>query len=95
MRESETQYDMAKRGTATSIAVLRSAVAAYLAYLGYTLIRDVRAGGSAMSPALAWTAGLLFIAAAVVFALYIRRRWLADMEAARLPSSEQDESPEP
>ena len=64
MRQSETQYDMAKRGTATSIAVLRAAVAAYLAYLGYTLIRDVRAGGSAMSPALAWTAGLLFIAAA-------------------------------
>ena len=90
MRESETQYDMAKRGTATSIAVLRSAVAAYLAYLGYTLIRDVRAGGSAMSPVLAWTAGLLFIAAAVAFGFYTWRRGRADVEAARFSARPED-----
>ena len=94
MRQSETQYDMAKRGTATSIAVLRAAVAAYLAYLGYTLIRDVLSGASALTPVLAWAAGLLFIAGAAVFALYIRRRWRADMKAAELPAAEDEQDPE-
>ena len=94
MREPEKQYDMSKRAAAVNIAALRAAVAAYLAYLGFTLIRDVLTGASALTPVLAWAAGLLFIAGAAVFALYIRRRWRADMKGAELPASERDKDPE-
>ena len=94
MRDPDTQYDTAKRSAAANIAVLRAAVAAYLIYLGYTLIRDAITGVSTMAPALAWAAGLLFIAAAAVFGLYTWRRWCADMERAKLPPPGEDRDTE-
>ena len=90
MKEPEKQYDMTRRASAINIAVLRSAVAAYLAYLGYDLIRDACTGVSALSPVLAWAAGLAFIFGAAAFAFFIRKRWHADMKAAELPAQQNE-----
>ena len=96
MDEKAFEYDAAKRTRANNLAVLRALVAAYLAWLGFSLIRDCVRGASTLSPAFAWTAGLVFIAAALAFGFYIRRQWKRELAAARLPKPESNEAdPEP
>ena len=96
MDDRTYEYDMAKRTKANNLAVLRAVVAAYLAWLGFSLIRDCVRGASTLSPAFAWTVGLVFIAAALAFAFYIWRQWKRGLAAARLPKPEADGTdPEP
>ena len=96
MDDRAFEYDAAKRTRANNLAVLRALVAAYLAWLGFSLIRDCLRGASTLSPAFAWTVGLVFIAAALAFAFYIRRQWKRELAAARLPKPEANEAdPEP
>ena len=96
MDDKAYEYDAAKRTRANNLAVLRALVAAYLAWLGFSLIRDCVRGASTLSPAFAWTVGLVFIAAALAFGFYIRRQWKRELAAARLPKSEANEAePEP
>ena len=85
MDEKNCEYDSAKRTRATNTAVLRAIVAAYLAYLGFDLLRDWIRGTSTLSPALAWTVGLGFIAAAIAFGFYTWKLWKRELEAAVLP----------
>ena len=88
MRDSQSfDYDPQKRARAVTAATLRAAVALYIVYLGWSIIKGVREGGTTMAPWLGWTAGLFFIAAAVGFAFYAWRRFLREQEAARLPLS--------
>ena len=96
MDDKAYEYDAAKRTRANNLAVLRALVAAYLAWLGFSLIRDCLRGASTLSPAFAWTVGLVFIAAALAFAFYIWRQWKRELAAARLPKPEANEAdPEP
>ena len=96
MDDRAFEYDAAKRTRANNLAVLRALVAAYLAWLGFSLTRDCVRGASTLSPAFAWTAGLVFIAAALTFAFYIRRQWKRELAAAKLPKPEANEAdPEP
>ena len=96
MDDRTYEYDMAKRTKANNLAVLRVLVAGYLAWLGFSLIRDCLRGASTLSPAFAWTAGLVFIAAALAFAFYIWRQWKRELSAAKLPKPEANEAePEP
>ena len=90
MDDRAFEYDTAKRTKANNLAVLRAVVAAYLAWLGFSLIRDCLRGASTLSPAFAWTAGLVFIAAALAFAFYIWRQWKRELSAAKLPKPEAD-----
>ena len=88
MDEKNCEYDSAKRTRATNTAVLRAIVAAYLAYLGFDLLRDWIRGTSTLSPAFAWTVGLGFIAAAIAFGFYTWKRWKQELEAAALQAPE-------
>lgn len=71
-----------KRARAANMGVLRAVVAAYLVYLGGSLIRDWLQGGSTLAPWMVWLCGLFFIAAGLGFGLYTWRRWKADAKAA-------------
>ena len=94
MDEKNCEYDPSKRTRASNTAVLRAVVAAYLAYLGFDLLRDRIRGISTLSPVFAWTAGLGFIAAALAFGLYTWKLWKRELEAARLPADSAGEAEE-
>lgn len=89
--ELKFEYDIQKRARAGTRATLRAAVALYIVYLGWSVIRGVREGTSAMAPWIGWTAGLVFIAAALGFGVYALRRYRLDLEEARLPETGPDE----
>ncbi len=84
-------YDLQKRAGAGTRATLRSCVCLYLGYLGFQLIRNADSAESTMSPQLAWVFGLLLLAAAIGFGVYVIFRYRADLEAARLPAEERTE----
>ena len=83
--EAKFEYDIQKRARAGTSATLRAAVAIYIIYLGRSIIKGVREGTSTMAPWLGWTAGIVFIAAALGFGVYAWKRWRMDLENARLP----------
>ena len=99
MKKSENEYleyDVRMRAQAGTTATFRAVVAAYIIYLGVTLIRGaINGGGSEKFPLWAgWLFGLLFIACGAGFGVYIFKRWRADVEAARLlpPEEEPEET---
>lgn len=97
MKDDKLEYDVQKRAKAGTAATARAAVAGYVIWLGVKIIRGVIAGDTTMPPALGWIAGIVFIAAALAFGVYIWKRWRQDVEAARLredPETE-DDGPEP
>ncbi|MBR0161316.1 MAG: hypothetical protein IJQ02_08575 [Oscillospiraceae bacterium] len=96
MQKNERQYehDPQKLARAGTSAFLRLAVALYLFYLAYQIIRGVTDGSSSMSPVIAWIAALFFLAAALAFCLYTWKRYRADTAAARLPAEEKREGTE-
>ena len=81
MNGQRFEYDVQQRARAGVKATLRGAVAVYIVYLGYQLVRDAEG---------AWqiAAGVFFIAAALAFGVYAFRRWRLDLEAARLPEED-------
>ena len=83
------EYDMQRRAKAGTSAVLRALVAGYLLYIAWQIVKGVRSGESSMSPAVAYLAAGFFALAAAAFLVYLIRRWRADVEAARLPASEE------
>ena len=80
-----------KRTRAMNITTLRAVVAAYLVYLGGSLIVDYLRGRSGVSPILAWGPGLLFIAAGIGFGYYTWKIWRAAAAAAE-PSAEEEQT---
>ena len=82
------------RAKALNFAALRGVVAAYLVYLGVTLILDMLKGNSALSPAAVWALGLLFVLGGAGFGLYTWKRWKRDSSAAaKTPEEASAEEP--
>ena len=94
MEKDKLEYDVQKRARAGTAATARAAVALYVAWLGVKIIRGVKEGGTTVPPALGWTMGIVFIAAALGFCFYIWKRWRADLEAARLDQAQETKSAE-
>ena len=78
-----------KRAKAQNLATLRAVVAAYLVYLGGSMIVDHLRGRSTVSPILVWASGLFFIASGIAFGYFIWKNWRADSAAE--PSPEEDQ----
>ncbi len=90
MDNNNADFDPKKRTKALNLATLRAVVAAYLVYLGGSIVFDMLRGRSTLSPAFAWISGLFFVAVGLLFGLYTWRRWKADAEAARSPEQPED-----
>ena len=95
MKQDRQEYDPKKLANASTGAVLRVVVALYVGWLGVKLLRGMKEGGTTVPPALGWTVGILFIAAALAFCFYIWKRWQADRKAARSSPEQETESPGP
>ena len=95
MDKQKPEYDELKLSRAKSSAFLRGAVAAYLVYLGYSLIRDHLRGSSTLSPGISWAAGLGFCAAGLLFGLFTWKRYRAAMAEAELQHREQQPPEQP
>ena len=91
MNEEKKTNKAASFGTPGGMAMLRAAVAAYLIYLGFSLIRDMLSGASTMSPTMAWLCGMFFMLVGVVFALYAWRRFRSET----VPSQPEDDPDDP
>ena len=74
------------KGSAAGMVILRAAVAGYLIYLGYMLIRDHLNGKSTLAPWLSWLFGVLFILAGAGFGWFTYKRYRAD--TAKKPETE-------
>ena len=82
------EYDIQKRARAGTAATFRAVVAGYIIYLGWKI---ATAEGSSMPPLAAKLIGVAFITAALAFGVYTWKRWRLDLEAARLPETEDEE----
>jgi TRAP-type C4-dicarboxylate transport system permease small subunit len=70
------------RQKSVNMAALRAAVAAYLIYLGWSLIWDRLNGKDSLTPVLAWLAGLAFLLGGAAYGWYTWRRWRRERSAA-------------
>ena len=84
----ENQYDENRRQKAVTFATLRTVAVVYFLYLAWTILRDSLQGASALPVWLSWTSGIVFAAAAVLFALYTWRRYYRDLRPAHQGESE-------
>ena len=82
-------YDFRKRSRAYTAAALRAAVALYLIRLGWNILSNTN---TSMEPLTAKLTGGAFIAAALLFGIYILRQLGRDLKDAELPGN--DETPE-
>ena len=85
------------RAAAGGRSVLRGVIAAYLVYLGGSLISGWFRGTSTVKPVLVWTCGPLFIIGGLLFGLYAWRQWKAaqrEAEAAETAAAPPDPAPE-
>ena len=83
-----------KRTRAQNLATLRAVVAAYLVYLGGSMIADYFRGKATVSPILIWASGLVFIAAGLGFGYFIWKQWKAESAAAASAEDEPDSTEE-
>ena len=70
MDEKKKENGAAAKSRGVNLFALRLAVAAYLVYLGFDLLRDFLAGASTLSAAAAWGFGLGFMVAGLGFGVY-------------------------
>ena len=91
--KNRVEYDVQSRARAGTSATLRALVAGYLVYLAWQIVKGVRSGETSMSPAVGYAAAAFFLLAALVFAVYLIRRWKKEVEAARLPA-DREEAPQ-
>lgn len=82
------EYDVQRRARAGTNATLRALVAGYLVYMAWQILKNVRSGETTMTPAVGYAAAAVFLLAAAAFAVYLIRRWRIEVEAARLPESD-------
>ena len=90
--DNKTDDAAKERSKAVNRAALRGVICVYLIYLGGSLIRDLLRGESTLSPALVWSAGLLFVLGGLGFGWYTWRRWKLDAEALQKPAEEEDQT---
>ena len=89
-RKTQPQYDPQKRSKATISAVLRSIVAFYLAYLGWTVAQNAGGPDTTMKPWMGWAICAVFTAAAIGFGVYTLKCYQAGLKAAELPQEKQE-----
>ncbi len=77
-----------------NLFALRLAVSAYLAYLGFDLLRAYLVGASTLSPAAAWGCGVGFMAAGLGFGVYSFLHYRRETAAERRKTEETDKSPD-
>ena len=65
------------RSKNTGQSVLRGVIAAYLIYLGGTLMLDQIKGAATISPVVIWIFGPLFVIAGLGFGCYTWKQWKA------------------
>ena len=94
MTDRKPAYDPAKRNKAVNMATLRAVVAAYLLYLGVSILWDYLRGVSTLSAPVAWASGLGFSAAAIAFGIFTWKHLRAGLEDAQLPETSEGESSE-
>ena len=82
-------YDFRKRSRAYTAAALRAVVAIYLIRLGWNILSNK---DTSMDSFIAKLAGGVFIAAALLFGIYILRQLKRDLKDAELPGN--GETPE-
>ena len=75
MDENKKERSAAGKNRTVNLFALRLAVAAYLVYLGFDLLRGFLAGASTLPAASAWGFGLGFMAAGLGFAVYSFLSW--------------------
>ncbi len=93
-KNNKLEYDVQKRAKAGTAATFRAIVAIYIIYLGYNILKSTIDGSSTLPAWAGWVIGVFFIAAALGFGFYIWRRWRIDLEAARLPETDEEETEE-
>ena len=79
-------YDERKRSRASITAVLRSIVAFYLAYLGFTIAQNSGTQSTTMEPLVGWAICAVFTVAAIGFGVYTLKRYQIDLKAAEISS---------
>ncbi len=99
MKNEQFEYDVQKRARAGTTATLRAVVAAYIIYLGWTVLRRVLNGTSPVPVWVAWLVAVVFTAGAIGFLFYTWKTYLREREAARIAprpeqASEKDASEE-
>ena len=94
MDDKQKDSAAAKRNRAGGFFALRLAAAAYLAWLGIDLLRSYLAGGSGLSPALAWGFGLAFPLAGLAFGIYSFRRYRRETAEAEDPPEQNRNTPD-
>ena len=94
-KQHQPRYDERKRSKANISAVLRSIVAFYLAYLGWTIAGNSGGPDTTMEPWMGWGICAVFCAVAIAFGVYTLRRYQADLKAAELPESADEERDDP
>ena len=77
----------------TGHAVLRGVIAAYLVYLGASLVYDQIRGISSLSPLLVWTVGPLFVLSGLGFGLYTWRTWKNEKQEAAVQEKPTEQPP--
>ena len=95
MDENGKNTQSAESRRAVNYFALRLAVAGYLVYLGFDILRGHLSGASALSPLLSWLCGVGFTAAALAFAFYSWRRYRRECASAADKSGEAPETDEP
>ena len=94
MREDRFEYDIQKRARAGTAATFRALVSVYLIYLGWTVLKGVLNGSSAVPAWAGWLTAVVFTAAAAAFGVYTWKTWRRDLEAARFPAEEETHAAE-
>ena len=79
---NERKPNDAGRQKSVNMAALRAVVAAYLIYLGGSMIWDRLNGKGSLPPALTWLAGLAFLFGGAAYGWYVWRRWRRERDAA-------------
>ena len=79
----EKKKESAPKNRSVNFFALRLAVAGYLAYLGFDLLRAFLVGASTLSPTVAWSCGVGFMAAGLGFGVYSFLRWRRETAAER------------
>lgn len=77
----QVKYDEQKRSRAYKAVVLRMAVALYICCIAFKISS---AEDTSMSKTWCWIIGGIFMAVAIAFVVYSRKRFLSDLDEAKI-----------
>ena len=94
MDENKKERSAAGKNRTVNLFALRLAVAAYLVYLGFDLLRGFLAGASTLPAASAWGFGLGFMAAGLGFGVYSFLHYRRETAAEKKKAEETGKTPD-